>query len=430
MLEGEGDRQAERAPALREPVAPVEIALRRDETVDRTAERNRSGVVDSVRALAALMVLVAHSSFIANGGTPGPVGTALRQMLGAGVLIFFSLSGYLIAGPFLRALVDGRPLPSISTYFVRRATRIYPAYWIAFAAVLILLWPAGGVKPYQYPVHVLLLQSSWPVSGEPTSIFFVAWTLGIEAAFYVFVPLAALVLRALHPTPWRPGRLAAVVLIGAVASAVWAYIAGTQLDGNESVIALIGQIGLQNYLYAFAPGMVIALAAMSAADGAGWRAFRRLMAAPWLALPAAAALWGLAYAVETSSNVDLAFNYQVVFVLGSGLLLGSVVVAGPWITPIVRVLAPVGLISYGIYLWHDIVVQLIWQHTSIGLRGGPAAWLGDCLLVAVITLPIATLSWFAVERPIMRRAASWARRRARTSNWSPGVAVADPPSRV
>jgi peptidoglycan/LPS O-acetylase OafA/YrhL len=138
VLEGEGD-QGQRAPALREPLAPVDIALRRDETVDRTAERNRSAVVDSVRALAALMVLVAHSSFIANNGTPGAVGLALRQMLGAGVLIFFSLSGYLIAGPFLRALVDGRPLPSISTYLVRRATRIYPAYWIAFAAVLILL---------------------------------------------------------------------------------------------------------------------------------------------------------------------------------------------------------------------------------------------------------------------------------------------------
>jgi peptidoglycan/LPS O-acetylase OafA/YrhL len=380
-----------------------------------------------VRALAALMVLAAHASFIANNGYPGAVGTALRQMLGAGVLIFFSLSGYLIAGPFLRALVEGRPLPRINTYFVRRAARIYPAYWIAFAAVLIFLWPPGGVKPYQFPVHLLLLQSSWPHAGEPTSIFFVAYTLGVEAAFYVFVPLAALVLRALHPTPWRPGRLAGVVVGAAVASAVCAYVVGTKLDGHTSVLALIAQIGLQNWLYAFCPGMIVALAAMSSADGAGWRAFRRLMATPWVALPGAAALWGLAYAVETSSNVDLAFNYQIVFVLASGLLLGGVVVAGPWINPVVRVLAPIGLISYGIYLWHDIVVDVVWKHTSIGLHGGPAAWLGDCVLVAVITLPLATLSWFAVERPCMRRAAAWARRHAAVSTWSPGVVASAPP---
>jgi peptidoglycan/LPS O-acetylase OafA/YrhL len=428
VVEGDGDRQAHGDRALREPVAATDVALRRDETGDRTTERNRSAVVDSVRAVAALMVLMAHASFIANNGYAGPVGTALRQMRGAGVLIFFSLSGYLIAGPFLRALVDGRPLPRISSYFVRRAARIYPAYWIAFAAVLILLWPVGGVRPYQFPVHLLLLQSSWPHTGEPTSIFFVAYTLGVEAAFYVFVPLAALALRALHPTPWRPGRLAGVVIAAAVASAGWAYLAGTQLDGNTSVIALVGQIGLQTWLYAFCPGMVIALAAMASADGAGWRAFRRLMATPWLALPGAAALWGLAYAVERSSWVDLAFNYQIVFVLASGLFLGAVVVAGQWIRPIVRVLAPIGLISYGIYLWHDIVVEVIWKHTSIGLQGGPAAWLGDCVIVAVITLPIAALSWFAVERPSMRRAAAWARRRGSVSKWSPGVVAPNPPS--
>jgi peptidoglycan/LPS O-acetylase OafA/YrhL len=409
-------------------MAPVDVALRRDETGDRTTERNRSAVVDAVRAVAALMVLAAHASFIANNGYPGAVGTALRQMLGAGVLIFFSLSGYLIAGPFLRALVDGRPLPRISSYLVRRAARIYPAYWIAFGAVLILLWPAGGVKPYQFPVHLLLLQSSWPHAGEPTSIFFVAYTLGVEVAFYVFVPLGALALRALHPSPWHPGRLAAVVLVGGVASAVWTYLAGTKLDGNTSLLALLAQIGLQNWLYTFCPGMVIALAATAGADGAGWRAFRWLMARPWLALPMAAALWGLAYAVEKSSWLDLAFNYQIVFVLASGVLLGTLVVAGPWIGPIVRVLAPIGLISYGIYLWHDIVVQVIWQHTSIGLKGGPAAWLGDCVLVAAITLPLATLSWFVVERPSIRWAAAWARRRGPAGKWTPGVVAPSPPS--
>lgn len=415
----------------REPLAPVEVALARDDAVDRTAERNRSGVVDAVRAVAALMVLLAHSSFIANSGYPGPVGYALRQMLGAGVLIFFSLSGYLIAGPFLRALVEGRPLPRLSSYFVRRAARIYPAYWIAFAAVLIFLWPSGGVRAYQLPVHLLLLQSSWPVNGEPTAIFFVAWTLGVEAAFYVFVPLAALVLRALHPSPWRPGRLAFLTLLAGLASAAWVYIAGTQLTGHHSRFVLLTEIGLQMYLYAFCPGVIIALAATEQARGARWRALRRLFATPWLGLPAAAALWALAYAMESSHTPFLVINYQVAFVLGSGFFLGTVVVAGSWTRPFVRVLAPIGLISYGIYLWHDIVIQYIWHHTSIGLTGGPAAWLGDCVLVLAITLPIAAASWFVVERPLMRRAAAWARGRGRVTpspprDASPSLGSASP----
>jgi peptidoglycan/LPS O-acetylase OafA/YrhL len=412
---------------MREPLKATEVALRRRETGDRTEERNRSGVVDAVRAVAALMVLTAHSSFIANNGTAGPIGTALRQMLGAGVLVFFSLSGYLIAGPFLRALVEGRPLPAIRTYLVRRAARIYPGYWVAFGAVLLLLWPAGGVKPYQFPVHLLLLQSSWPVAGEPTSIFFVGWTLGVEAAFYVFVPVAALVLRALHPGPWRAGRLCAVVIGGACASVVCAYVSSVTLGSDVSVPALLVRVGLQNWIYAFAPGMVIALAAIAAEQNRGWSWFESLMAKPVVTLPVVALLWGAGYATERSTSTFLSANYQAVFVLASGLFLGTVVVAGKWIRPFVRILAPVGLISYGIYLWHDIVVQLIQQHTSVGFRGGGIAWFGDCLIVAAITAPLAIVSWFVVERPVMRRAAEWGRRRRREPA---AVAGAPPPVSV
>jgi peptidoglycan/LPS O-acetylase OafA/YrhL len=401
---------AERGP-LREPVAAVDVALRRDESGDRTAERNRSGVVDSVRALAALMVLVAHASFVANNGAPGPVGTALRQMLGAGVLIFFSLSGYLIAGPFLRALVEGRPLPRLGAYFVRRAARIYPAYWIALAAVLLFLWPAGGVRPYQFPVHILLLQSSWPVNGEPTSIFFVAYTLGIEASFYVFVPLVALVLRGVHPKPWRPSVLAALVIAAGVASAAWSYVAATKIGIGRTLLQRFFEIGLQSWLYFFCPGMVLALAA-TAGPSRGWDAFKRLMATTRLALPASVALWGLAYAMERSHTLLVVGNYQVMFTIAAGLFLGAVIVAGPWINPVVRVLAPIGLISYGIYLWHDVFIDvLIRTHSPIGVTGGPAAWVADCLIVTAMTLPVAALSWFAVERPSMRAAAAWARRR-------------------
>jgi peptidoglycan/LPS O-acetylase OafA/YrhL len=402
--------QSERVRALREPVPAAEVALRRDEAGDRTAERNRSGVLDAVRALAALMVLAAHASFVANNGYPGPVGTALRQMLGAGVLIFFSLSGYLIAGPFLRALIEGRPLPRIRSYFVRRAARIYPAYWIAFAAVLIFLWPAGGVKPYQFPVHILLLQSSWPVNGEPTSIFFVAYTLGIEAAFYVLVPLVAIALRALHPGPWRPSVLAALVLGAGVASAAWAYIAATRIGIGQTLGERIAEIGLQSWLYFFCPGMLLVIVA-AAGPGRGWNAVRRLMAMPWLTLPAAVALWGLAYAMERSHTQIVVGNYQAMFTLAAGLFLGGVLVAGPWIDPVVRVLAPVGLISYGVYLWHDIFIDVLIRHHS-GIRGGPAAWVADCLIITAMTLPVAALSWIAVERPSMRWAAAWARRRA------------------
>jgi peptidoglycan/LPS O-acetylase OafA/YrhL len=389
-----------------EVLDPVQAALQRDEAGDRSREGSRSARLDALRALAAMMVLLAHASFIANDGHAGPVGTALRQMLGAGVLIFFSLSGYLIAGPFLRALVTGDALPRTAPYLVRRAARIYPAYWLAFAAVLILLWPAGGVEPYQVPVHVLLLQSSWPAVGEPSAIFFVAWTLGVEVAFYALVPLAAALLRRLHPRPWRPERLALVVLGAGVASLAWTYFVNVHVGNATSRPALVARIGLQTWLFTFAPGMLVALLAMAPSHP-----LRRLFARPALTLPLVVALWGAAYALERSGSAWVHNTEQLAYVLASGALLGTVVAAGPWIRPFARVLAPLGLVSYGIYLWHDIVVEVIRRHPSAGVHGGAGAWLADIAIVTAITVPIATASWLAIERPSIHWAAAWARRR-------------------
>ncbi len=407
----------------------AQAALAREPGADRTTERNRSAALDAVRAIAALMVLLAHASFIADNGYPGPVGMAVRQMLGAGVLIFFSLSGYLIAGPFLRALVAGAPPPPIRAYLLRRAARIYPAYWLALGAVVILLPPPGGVRAYQWPVHLLLAQSSWPHAGEPTSIFFVAWTLGVEAAFYLFVPLAALVLRALHPRPWRVGTLLGAVVGAGALTAVWAYLAPVELGSDTGLLSLLARIGLQVSLYAFCPGMALALANIAAERNAPLLRRPGLLGHPGAMLPAAAALWAAAYAMERSGERILALNYQVPFVLASGLILAAMATEGRLTRRLSRLLAPVGLISYGIYLWHDTVVQLVWRHSRLGWHGGGAAWAADSVLVLAATLPLAALSWLAVERPAMRAAARWARRRAPVPGWRDGRASrsAEPP---
>src|SRR5690348_8753834 len=59
--------------SLREPMTPDAVALRRPEGGDRTEGRNRSGVVDALRAVAALMVVVDHTSFVAVGPNLSPV---------------------------------------------------------------------------------------------------------------------------------------------------------------------------------------------------------------------------------------------------------------------------------------------------------------------------------------------------------------------
>ena len=382
---------------------PAAVAMSRSETGDRTRPASRSQVIDALRAIAALMVLADHTTLT----LPGPVAAATSRMLGVGVFLFFVISGYLIAGPFLRALVRGEPLPRMWVYATRRGARIYPAYWVAFSAAVLLIPRHGAIHPYQIPVHLSLLQSSWPHAGEPTAVLGVAWTLGIEIAFYVFVPLAAMLLRALHPAPWRPGKLAALVVGAGAASVGWTYFVLVQLGNSSSTLALLAHIGLQMWFFAFCPGMLIALGTLAQEENREWVWLRRLTQWPALSVAAAGALWAGGYMLEHTNHPWLVATSTPMYVVACGLIAACLITAGNWVRRPAALLAPVGLVSYGIYLWHWIVIEFIWRRTSIGAHSLGVHWLADAVLVLVITLLLGTASWFGIERPLMRQAAAW-----------------------
>jgi peptidoglycan/LPS O-acetylase OafA/YrhL len=94
----------------------------------------------------------------------------------------------------------------------------------------------------------------------------------------------------------------------------------------------------------------------------------------------------------------------------------------------VRLLARLGECSYGMYLWHWIVIYFI---ASTAARVGLSHALFanqtiDWVLTAALTLPIATLSWRFVERP----AIAWARGLARATTTDRPSRLAPAPARV
>jgi len=82
--------------------------------------------IDGIRAIAVLAVMVAHSDI---GILPGGF---------AGVDIFFVISGYLISGIILRDLENGEF--SFSTFYKRRAKRIFPALFAMLFIVSLAAW--------------------------------------------------------------------------------------------------------------------------------------------------------------------------------------------------------------------------------------------------------------------------------------------------
>ena len=77
-------------------------------------------------------------------------------------------------------------------------------------------------------------------------------------------------------------------------------------------------------------------------------------------------------------------------------------------------LAPIGLISYGIYLWHAVVRGALQAHALSwvpGVGGGYFAWPFQVAFLLALTVPLAAASWLFLERPLLRSTAEWDRRR-------------------
>ncbi len=375
-------------------------------------QHRRWASVDALRAIAAIMVLASHAPWL---GPSRHIGLAKElPRLGVGVWIFFAASGYLIAGPFLRALLEGRPLPPVRKYAVRRAVRIFPAYWVALTAILILATGSSLVHWWQLPVHVFLVQGFVP--GELKSLYLVAWSLGVEVIFYVLVPLGAWgVRRALGDRPVSAGQLARVVLgvwvVSFVTTAALAVAfplhAGRPVPGGVQVLDLVG------YLGNFCPGMLVFLA-LSGGEASRWRrVYRTVASRPIIALAAAAVVFVVATDLPFQTNALAAAEQGPLFGVAAGLVLAAFL-HGSWTRPISRVLAPVGLASYGVYLWHFVIISALLHHgVTIGPGSGNLAVAVRVLLLIALTLPVAMLSWLVLERPLLRRTTGWEKRAGR-----------------
>jgi peptidoglycan/LPS O-acetylase OafA/YrhL len=388
----------------------VTAALDRPEEGDRTRAKNRSVEVDAIRAIAVLAVVVAHGAGLALINRQASAAQFVLFSGDLGVLIFFVLSGFLIGGPFVRALIDGHTMPKTGTYGLRRVARILPAYWVAFAAAMVLAPMA--VHWWQWPVHLLLVQS-W-VPGESGAVFFIAWSLGFEATFYVFVPLAASVAAArMHGD--RLNSLAAISLaawLGGAATLVVADLVLSSATANSILqqLAFFGHDGPLLGLTMFAPGVLVALASTDEAGrrAAGpWAVYRDLVrpatAVPVLLVALAAAAvtaWSHNFVVRDAITRNLLW-------VAAALFLAIIAEARGGSRPLGRILAPVGVISYGIYLWHWVLKSWLDATGSTWVRRGSlSASFFDIALLLALTVPAAVASWFLIEKPAMTWAAN------------------------
>jgi peptidoglycan/LPS O-acetylase OafA/YrhL len=379
--------------------------------------------VEGLRALAAGSILVFHTWAYASPGEEqadlGRLGHWLIPELPLGVTLFFVLSGFLLYRPFAAALMRDRARPSIRRYLTNRALRILPAYWFILLAVAFVLQTAlvhtepWNLEPQRLDDPVLLARNALLVQnyGDPSQgSFFTgigpAWSLAVEAVFYVTLPLLVLLGFALRRERARIGaRLAALapvalMLFLGLASKLAIYLLGEPLS-TAIYWSFLGNADK------FAFGMAVAVAFVDVED-------KRLRLPRWWPAVGCSALIAVAFPASKLMRTGWAgspasnYLYNTLMALACGLLLALVVLPRNENARLsllarlleTRLLVAAGIVSYSVFLWHEPVIYWLRVH---GLTlSGAEGFAFNLLLVVFVVAVLSALTYRWVELPALR----------------------------
>jgi len=362
------------------------------------AERGRIGGVDGVRALAFLLVFVYHTGEFAKTA-PRQLPWGLRQIAengNAGVDIFIVVSGFCLFLPIVK-----RPERFRSRVFFRqRARRIMPAYYVSILYAVLL--PEALVVVYRVlnrSAHWQGIPDAWQLITHLTftQTFFSStwagingsyWSLGLEAEFYVTLPLLALAYRRLGPR-----GLAIPIAVSVVWNGVLFALWGRQR--NFDVIHFLWGATAPGRWIEFGAGMVAAWLVVDRRDS-----LEKISA--WLGWIGIALILVDLVFVEPAHLGPLRL---VVLALGSSAVLISVAVPSGRVANALNwhPLSVLGLTSYSFYLLHQPTEYYFSQFLyKIHLHSLMAVWALELTVGFAIVAALSAISYRYLESRYLR----------------------------
>ncbi|MBB5347390.1 acyltransferase [Desulfoprunum benzoelyticum] len=330
------------------------------------------GSLDGVRGVAALMVLAEHTGL-------------LRGIGSLGVWLFFCLSGFLLAAPFITEPSRAVSPRFMATYLVRRMKRILPMYYAVLAASLMF-----SGKTDQFIRHILFLQGDGHL-----------WTLPQEMFFYLVLPLVVAAIYLLC----RGNRLLAVfflLLLLVVANRYMSTRFISLYGYGKKLEPMIG-IFLSGMMFAYLYHWLGSNRLFLKLDRTHVRRFCSLAGLILLALllvlsarlvPA----WAHVNALKNPGTFGFAAGlFILLLVLANNTLLSRIMSFLP--------LRAVGLVGFSYYLLHPTLLNFIrtefQDYFGVRLSGLPMF-----VLAGLATYGLAAFTYTYIERPFLRSTAA------------------------
>ena len=375
-----------------------------------TAQRPYYPSLDGLRAVAALMVFYEHYV------------SAPRHVFGwgwTGVDVFFVLSGFLITG----ILYDSQNKPHrFRDFYVRRSLRIFPIYYAVWLVLLLLaplaqfqwnlrwlVWPAyvGNYSPLFFrDAAGDTSQYFWIVLGPQAQAWFGKtmhiyighfWSLCVEEQFYLVWPAMVYLVK-------KRETLLKICLASIVLVPVLRWLTLTLAAGARPLAIVLIYGSLPTRLDALLIGGAVALLLRGRAHASLHKWARRLLfsAAMFCLLASLASAKAFHFLTHGSTaRWYIAISFTAIDLLAAAFLLESIHPSGK-LGAVLRwkPLRALGLISYGFYVYHDLLHDF---YSYFAARYFPSHPLTASACAALLgTLVLSTLSYLLLEKPMLR----------------------------
>ena len=371
-------------------------------------EIHHIGVLDGIRALAVLVVVWFHfwqqSWIMPHIGDVSLDWIPRTGYLMVDMMIF--MSGFCLFLPYARKMVYGERAQSVSEFYVKRAARILPSYYIAVAVALIFALAMGAYASNQNMLkdlfaHIFLVHNFFPEAYVMTQLNGVLWTVAVEAQFYLFFPLYA---KAFQKKPIL--TYLGMIAIGLSSS----YLIGQNFDTiNQSLyvnhVLTFASVYANGLLAAWLYMVITKNRKRKTVEGVAGMvtACACVYVYYLLTTQLQASDNGQKWQVENRFLLSLLF---MVFVL-------AVIFSARWFRKIFdnRIMVFLAGISYNLYIWHQyIAVKLkefripFWEGDTPPNQSGDTVWQWQYMILCIIlSLLVATAMTYLVERPLAKK---------------------------